>query len=103
MLLAFFQGNKTNDKKRNHSANTDKNYNGEHADRPFKYSSSFHSLATDEHRSDTDYKPLEPVAASLWEARLKSVQCMQSVAHRATDTIPSCVTVIKSAQTRVNG
>jgi len=58
MLLAFFQGYKTNNKKRNHSANTDKNYNDEHADRPFKYGSSFHSLATAEHRSNADYKPL---------------------------------------------
>jgi hypothetical protein len=58
MLLAFFQRYEANDEKRNHGANTDKNYNGEHADRPFKDTSSFHSLATDEHRPDTDYKPL---------------------------------------------
>src|SRR5207244_10198663 len=58
VLLAFFQGNKTNDKKRNHSANTDKNYNSEHADRPFEYSSSFHSFATAEHTSNRVDKPL---------------------------------------------
>jgi hypothetical protein len=58
MLLALFQGYKTNDKKRNYSANTDKKYNDDYADRPFKYGSSFHSLATAEHRSNTDYKPL---------------------------------------------
>ena len=58
MLLAFFQRYEANDEKRNHGANTDKDYKAEHADRPFKDSSSFHSLAIDEHRPDTDYKPL---------------------------------------------
>ena len=58
MLLALFQRYETNNEKQNHGANTDKNYNGDHTDRPFKYGSSFHSLATDEHRSNTDYKPL---------------------------------------------
>src|SRR4029077_2410674 len=37
MLFAFFQRYKTNDKKRNHGAHTDKSYNGDYADRPFKY------------------------------------------------------------------
>jgi hypothetical protein len=58
MPLAFFQRYEANDEKRNHSANTDKNYNGDYADRPFRYGSSFHSLATAEHRSNEDYKPL---------------------------------------------
>ena len=44
-------------KSEDHGANADKNYNGDYTGCPFKYGSSFHSLATDEHRSNTDYKP----------------------------------------------
>jgi hypothetical protein len=46
MLLAFFQRYESNPA---HGPNTDKNYNREHTDRPFKYGSYFHSFATDEH------------------------------------------------------
>ena len=58
MLLALFQRDESSDDEPDHGANADKNYNGDHADRPFKSGSSFHSLATAEHRSNTDYKPL---------------------------------------------
>jgi len=58
MLFALFQRYETSNEKQDHGANTDKNYNSEHADRPFEYGSSFHSFATDEDRSNTDYKPL---------------------------------------------
>jgi hypothetical protein len=71
MLFALFQRYETSDEKADHGANTDKNYNGDYADRPFKYGSCFHSLATDEHRSNTDCKSLYSVAAPLWEGRLK--------------------------------
>src|SRR5207248_11167010 len=62
MLLALFQRHETRNEKQDHGAKTDKNYNGDYSDRPFKYRSSFHSLATDEHRPNTDYKPCNAVA-----------------------------------------
>jgi hypothetical protein len=58
MLLALLQRNEGADEKQDHRCDTDKNYNGDYADRPFKYGSPFHSFATDEHRSNTNHKPL---------------------------------------------
>jgi hypothetical protein len=43
MLLALFQRPKTNNEKQDQGANTDKNYNGDYANGPFKNGSSFHS------------------------------------------------------------
>jgi hypothetical protein len=56
MSLALFQRNETDYEKRNHAANADKDDNEDYTDRPFQSGSSFHSFATDEHRSNTDYK-----------------------------------------------
>ena len=57
MSLALFQRNETDYEKQDHDANAYKNYNSEYTGRPFKYGSSFHSFVTDEHGSNTDYKP----------------------------------------------
>src|SRR5262245_40945030 len=66
MLLAFFQRYES---KPAHGANTDKNYKGEHTDRPFEYGSCLHSLP----QMNTDRTQITSlaVAASIWEARLK--------------------------------
>jgi hypothetical protein len=56
MLLTLFERDESSDDEPDHGADTDKNDNGDHADRPFKYGSCVHSFATDEHRSNTDYK-----------------------------------------------
>ena len=57
MSLALFERNETDYEKQDQDTNADENYNGEYTGRPFKYGSSFHSFATGEHRSNTDYKP----------------------------------------------
>jgi hypothetical protein len=57
MSLALFQRNETDHEKRSHAANADEDENGDYSDRPFQSGSSFHSFATDERRSNTDYKP----------------------------------------------
>src|SRR6476659_10931620 len=82
MFLALFQRHETHHEKQNHGANADKNYNGDHAGRPFEYRSSFHSFATDEHRSNTDYKP-----ACSRLPRGSATTSVKGVAHRTTATV----------------
>jgi hypothetical protein len=73
MPLALFHIHVKSDEQPHETAYRYENHKRDCANRPFNYGSCFHSLATDEHGSNTDYKaavtqPLESVCVRhLWK------------------------------------